>query len=109
MTEHNHEHDHDKEFITIIDENGNETLHEILLTFESDEFKKSYVVVYPAGSMEDDDVELQAFSFTEDEEGESGNLQPIESDEEWDMVEEVLNTFLDDEEIDDEVEGDIEE
>ena len=46
---------------------------------------------------EDEDVELQAFSYTEAEEGRNGALQPIESEEEWDMVEEVLNTFLLDE------------
>ena len=27
-----------------------------------------------------------------------GNLLPIETDEEWDMVEEVINTFAEDEE-----------
>ncbi|MGN1275893.1 MAG: hypothetical protein ACI4UK_02740 [Floccifex sp.] len=29
---------------------------------------------------------------------EQGNLYPIQSDEEWDMVEEVINTFVEDEE-----------
>lgn len=100
MTEHNH-HDHnheneETEFITLVDEEGNETLYEILFTFDSDEFKKSYVVVYPAGTLEEEDVELQAYAYEEEEEGISGNLIPIESDEEWDMIEEVLNTFLED-------------
>lgn len=95
--EHDHNHDHDHEYITILDEEGNESLYEILFTFDSEDFKKSYVLVYPAGTSEDEDVELQAYSFTESEEGSAGALQPIETDEEWDMVEEVLNTFLDDE------------
>lgn len=92
-----HNHDHDHEYITVLDEEGNESLYEILFTFESEDFNKSYVLVYPAGTIEDEDVELQAYSYTESEEGNAGALQPIESDEEWDMVEEVLNTFLSDE------------
>lgn len=96
MTEH-HEHDH--EHITIVDEDGNESLYEILFTFESEDYGKNYVILYPAGSSEDEDVELQAYSYIEQEDGQSGELQPIESEAEWDMVEEVLNTFLSEEEM----------
>lgn len=95
--EHNHEHNHEHEYITIFDEEGNETLHEILFTFESEDFNKSYVLVYPAGTIDEEDVELQAFSYTESADGTTGSLQPIETEQEWDMVEEVLNTFLLDE------------
>ena len=95
--DHDHNHDHNHEYITILDEEGNESLYEILFTFESEDFNKSYVLVYPAGTVEDEDVELQAFSYIETEEGNAGALQPIETEEEWDMVEEVLNTFLADE------------
>ncbi|NEU02807.1 DUF1292 domain-containing protein, partial [Escherichia coli] len=38
-----------------------------------------------------------ASSFTPNEDGENGELFPIETDEEWDMIEETLNTFLADE------------
>lgn len=103
MTDHHH-HDHDHEgheHITIIDEHGNEVLHEVLFTFDSDEFGKSYAFVYPAGIPEGEEVELHAFSYTEGENGElGGELLPIETAEEWEMVEEVLNTFFDNEEYD---------
>lgn len=95
--DHNHDHENEHEYITILDEEGNESLYEILFTFESEDFNKSYVLVYPAGTIEDEDVELQAFSYVEAESGEAGALEPIETDAEWDMVEEVLNTFLSDE------------
>ncbi|MGY3777484.1 DUF1292 domain-containing protein [Isobaculum melis] len=96
---HEHDHDHhDHEHITVVDENGNEELYEILFTFDSDDYGKSYVIVYPAGIGEGEEVELQAFSYVESEEGMQGALNPIESNQEWDMVEEVLNTFLADEE-----------
>lgn len=98
MTEHNHDHEHDHEHITIIDEEGNEVLYEILFTFDSEDFEKSYVLVYPAGIPEGEEVELEAFSYSESDTGEEGTLEPIETEEEWDMIEEVLNTFIEDEE-----------
>lgn len=85
--------------ITIVDENGNEQLCEVLFTFDSDEFKKSYVLYYPISSDDDDEeIEIHASSFTPNEENQDGELQPIETEEEWDMIEEMLNTFLDEEE-----------
>ncbi len=97
--EHNHDHDHDHEheYITLVDDQGNESLYEILLTVDGqEEFGKNYVLVYPAGIDEDDDseVELQAYAYIENEDGTEGELQEIETDEEWDMIEEVFNTFM---------------
>lgn len=84
----------DTETMTIIDESGSEVLYEIVLTFKSDETNKSYVVYKLPG---DENDEVFASSFNE-ENTEGGELSPIESDTEWDMIEEVLNTFLDEEE-----------
>lgn len=100
MTEHeHHDHEHhDHDHITIVDEKGNEELHEILFTFESEDFGKSYVLLYPAGIPEGEEIELQAFSYIENEDGTEGDLKPIETDAEWEMIEEVLNTFMTDEE-----------
>ena len=81
--DHTHDHDHDHEHITIVDEEGNEELYEILFTFESEDFDKSYVLVYPAGTSEGDEVELSAFSYKESEGGLEGTLSSIDSDEEW--------------------------
>ncbi|MGX7092758.1 DUF1292 domain-containing protein [Hutsoniella sourekii] len=99
---HNHEHDHnhdheDKQYLTLVDENNNETLYEVLFTFHSNDYDRNYVLLYPAGTADEENVELQAYAYVESEDGESGDLEPIESDEEWDMVEEVLNTFIEDE------------
>lgn len=103
MTDHNHNHDHEEhdetDYITIVDENGNEDLFEILFSFESEDYGKSYVFIFPAGTADDEEVELQAYSYTENETGKEGDLEPIESEEEWDMVEEVLNTFMQDENL----------
>lgn len=101
MTEH-HAHNHDHEVITLVDEAGNETLFEILLTIDGqEEFGKNYVLLVPVGAEEDEagQVEIQAYSFTENEDGTEGDLQPIPEDAEaeWNMIEEVFNSFLDEE------------
>lgn len=83
--------------ITVVDENGNEQLCEILFTFDSDKFNKSYVLYYPISDNEDEEIEIHASSFVPSENNEDGELSPIETDEEWDMIEEMLNTFLDEE------------
>jgi len=92
--------DHGQENITIVDESGNEQLCNVLFTFESDEFEKSYVLYYPIGAEEDEneEIEIHASSFTPNEDGEDGELLPVESDAEWDMIEEMLSTFLDEQE-----------
>ncbi|EMB81675.1 hypothetical protein SMU44_00195 [Streptococcus mutans 11VS1] len=95
---HNHEQEHD--LITLVDEQGNETLFEVLLTIDGkEEFGKNYVLLVPAGAEEDADgqIEIQAYSFTENEDGTEGALQPIpeDADAEWIMIAEVFNSFLD--------------
>ena len=96
----NHNHEHEPEVITLVDDQGNESLFEILLTIDrKEEFGKNYVLLVPAGAQEDDngEIEIQAYSFTENEDGTEGDLQPIpeDSDVEWDMIEEVFNSFID--------------
>ncbi|MCG1022269.1 MULTISPECIES: DUF1292 domain-containing protein [Sutcliffiella] len=92
--------EHGEQNITVVDENGNEQLCEVLFTFDSEEFGKSYVLYYPVGADNDDqdDIEIHASSFVPSESEEGGDLQPVETDEEWDMIEEMLNTFLAEEE-----------
>ncbi|PPA71497.1 DUF1292 domain-containing protein [Jeotgalibacillus proteolyticus] len=90
--------EHGEKHITVVDEQGNEVLCEVLFTFDSDEFKKSYVLYFPVGEAEEEEIEIHASSFEQNEENEEGELKPIETEEEWDMIEEMLNTFLDEEE-----------
>ena len=87
--------------ITLVDDQGNEELYEILFTFHSDDYDKSYVLLYPASVGEGEDIEVQAFSYDADDAGDvtSSDLHEITSDEEWDMVQGVLNTFLDDDRL----------
>lgn len=92
--------EHGENQITIVDDEGNEQLCEVLFTFESEEFGKSYVLFTPVGQFDEDEEgpEIHAYAFNPTDEGGDGELMPIETDEEWDMVEEMLNTFYEEQE-----------
>lgn len=97
--------EHGEETMTIVDENGNEHVCEVIFTFESKDYGKSYVLYHVLSGDETDDddeeIEIHASSFTPATEGkdgeEGGELMPIEDDEEWAMVQETFNTFVESE------------
>lgn len=97
MTNMVHEHDHEEQHITVVDEDGNEQLCEVIHTFYSEEFGKNYVLYSIVGAEEDEDgqIEIFASAFTPAENGEDGELQPIETEEEWALVEEELRAIED--------------
>lgn len=76
----------DDKQMTIKDDQGNEHLVEILFTYEHDERKKKYVFFYE----KDNPEEVIAMEYNDE-----GELLEIESDEEYEEVEEVFNTFMD--------------
>lgn len=79
----------DSNSLYVTDENGQEKRMVILFTFDSADYNAQYVVFQDP---ESENQEVYASRYTED-----GELIPIDSDEEWDMVEEVINTFAEDE------------
>jgi uncharacterized protein YrzB (UPF0473 family) len=93
-------------YVTITDEQGNEVLYEVMMTFHSDEYNKDYILFTEPGVEEndpDEEAEILAFSFDPEKEpeNEEGELIPIEDDKEWDMIAEVLNTFVADDDSND--------
>ena len=72
--------------LVVTDEDGNEVLLEILFTYEHEERGKKYVFIYQRETPD----EVLAFEYTDD-----GELLEIESDEEYEEVEEVFNAFMD--------------
>lgn len=94
----------EKERIIIPDEHGVEHLFEVLFTFDVDKTGNSYMAVVPVDDEndEDEDVEVDVFAFRYEEGKTEDDLQlfTIDSDEEWEIVEEMLATFS--EEADDE-------
>ncbi|HLR75770.1 MAG TPA: DUF1292 domain-containing protein [Virgibacillus sp.] len=89
-----------RERIIIPDENDEEHLFETLFTFDVDETNSSYIAVVPVEQKEDEEVEVYAFRYEikEDDDNDIA-LFPIESDKEWDMVEEMLYTLAEQEEL----------
>ncbi len=76
----------DVEKIQVIDDDGNELEFEVLFTFEDDENGKKYVLYYDAN-----EEEPQVYSSIYDDDG---HLYPVDTPEEWDMIEEVFNSFI---------------
>ncbi|MFQ7317264.1 MAG: DUF1292 domain-containing protein [Massilimicrobiota timonensis] len=72
--------------IQVIDDDGNELEFDVLFTFDSEDTGKKYVLYYDA-----DDEDAHVYSSIYDDEG---NLYPIETPDEWDMIEEVFNSFM---------------
>ncbi|GAA0457197.1 DUF1292 domain-containing protein [Alkalibacillus silvisoli] len=89
----------EKERIIIPDESGEEHLFDVLFTFDVDHTEKSYLVAVPVEQAEEEEVEVFAFRFEETEgDPDDLTLYQIETDEEWEMVEEMLSTFTESEE-----------
>ncbi len=81
---------------TIIDEEGKELECEALFTFDSEETNNSYIVY--TDNTEDKDGNVKVYAAIYDAEGdEEGILKPIESDEEWAIVEKILEEIQEDE------------
>ena len=74
----------------VIDEDGNQKEMEILFTFENEAKTRSYVVF---ADPDTDGEDVFASAYDED-----GNLIPVETDEEWEMIEEVIGAFQADDE-----------
>ena len=69
-------------------DDGKEIKAEILFTHHSEEFNKDYVVFLPEG-----DEQYSAASYVEEGPME-GELSPVESDEEWELLEDLLNDYF---------------
>ena len=69
--------------MVVTDNEGKEHLMQILFTYDNEERGASYVFFYDT---EDPNEEVIVMRYLE-----SGELEPIEDDEEYDEVEEVFN------------------
>lgn len=86
----------DEELLTLFDEEGNEVLYRKVLEFYHPEFDKEYVILAEEGETSDDDdmIELIPMINVPDESGDGGKFLPVETEEEWDMIEEIVNTEM---------------
>ena len=77
--------------ILVTKEDGTEVELTILLTFENEELGYSYVLYYDEN---DDSGEVLPFRYNE----KTHELSELESEEEWELANEVLGAFLEEEE-----------
>ena len=80
-----------KKSFSMIDENGNEVVYDVLFTFESDETKKYYIVYTDNNKDENGNIEVYASIYYPDEA--TSKLEPIKTDKEWKVIETILNTL----------------
>ena len=83
--------------VNFIDDEGNEELYQIIFTIESEALKKRYAVFVKVADInaedaEDDQLPVGAAEIIVDEEGKN-SLIPIETDEEWEIIEQGLAKF----------------
>lgn len=78
--------------IFVTDQDGNEIEYEVVLTFESPETGKKYVVY----KLPEEDEEVMAAIYVEEADGE-GALEEIQTEEEFQMIQDVLDSFTEEE------------
>jgi len=75
----------------VINEEGREIVCDILFTFDSEETNKSYIVY--TDNTKDEAGNVQVFASIYDPKQESPKLEPIETEQEWKIIETILNTL----------------
>ena len=80
-----------KNSFTLIDENGNETIYDVLFTFESEETHKNYIVY--TGNTKDSEGNIEVYASTYDPNDPHSKLEAIETDKEWKVIETILSTL----------------
>ena len=73
------------------DEYGNETIYDVLFTFDNEETNKSYIV-YTDNST-DDEGNVQVYASVYYPGTDSTKLHPIETEKEWQVIEKILETI----------------
>lgn len=80
-----------KDYFTIITDDGEEKVCKVIKRFTLDGYEKSYLFY----TIEDDSIDdIFAAAYVEDENGVVEDLIPIESEEEWEQIEETLQSLL---------------
>lgn len=76
-------------YFTVTDESGKTLEYEILFTFDSEETKKSYIVF--TDNNKDEEGSIITYAATYNKDGKKLELQDIETEHEWNLVESILS------------------
>lgn len=80
-----------KNSFTMIDENGNEIVYDVLFTFESEETHKNYIVY--TDNTKDTEGNVEVYASIYDPNDPHSKLEAIETDKEWKVIETILETL----------------
>ncbi|MEK4494919.1 DUF1292 domain-containing protein [Ureibacillus sp. FSL W8-0352] len=83
----------DQQYFYLTTEDGVEMKCKVLFTFDTDDY--SYCIYTIIDEDGNESEEISAVRYELDENLEMTNFQELETEEEWDMVEEVYNTLVD--------------
>lgn len=75
-------------YFTVTDQSGKTIEYEILFTFDSEETNKSYIVF--TDNEVDSDGNIMTYAATYDKSGSILQLNDIETDKEWSLIESLL-------------------
>ena len=81
----------EKTNFTVLDDEGNEVVCEVLFTYDSEETKKSYIVYTDNTTDDEGNTKVYASIFNPNDE--KTELTPIETDREWKIIETILETI----------------
>ncbi|WP_285395140.1 DUF1292 domain-containing protein [Lysinibacillus sp. fls2-241-R2A-57] len=79
------------QLITVTDEDGTDQVCEVIHTFSSEQFGKSYVLYVLASDEPIEEKDIFAAQYIAGNDGTIEELLPIETDAEWEFVEDILN------------------
>lgn len=82
----------DEQYFKVMTEDGSEQLCKVVITFDTDDF--SYVLYTLVDKDGNESDEVSALRYELDENGEMTDFSSLETDVEWEMVDEVLNTLI---------------
>ena len=80
-----------KNSFSMIDENGNEIVYDVLFTFESEETHKNYIVY--TDNTKDAEGNVEVYASIYDPNDPHSKLEAIETDKEWKVIETILETL----------------
>ena len=80
-----------KNTFSMIDENGNEVVYDVLFTFENDETHKNYIVY--TDNKKDEVGNIEVYASIYDPENPNSRLEAIKTEKEWKVIETILETL----------------
>ncbi len=81
-----------KNAFSMLDENGNEVVYDVLFTFESDETHKNYIV-YTDNKLDETTGNVEVYASIYDPNDPKSKLEAIETEKEWKVIETILETL----------------